>query len=279
MTTTTTNSVATEAAAPPQITVSDALIARVKAQPITPIDVAAYRLEKRAPAAFVLFGKHVRPIVKAEYASAESQPNLGTMTCIVSRLWATFGDEERAPFVQASEQLKARAASLAATAAAAPVQAAAAASDNKKRKAKRATSAYVLFCSAKRSETKAQMAAENGGREPTFGEMNSRLSAMWGAATEEQRAPFIAQAAELAQAASSSNKKKRASAPPSAYIVFSKAVRNDVKAEFAAANGGQEPTFGETGKAIGAKWNALSDTEKQVYVERARADAAAEAQA
>ena len=50
-------------------------------------------------------------------------------------------------------------------------------------------------------------------------------------------------------------KKKRA---PSAFMIFSQAVRPQVKSDH------PDATFGELGKLIGAKWNELEEDEKNV---------------
>ena len=62
----------------------------------------------------------------------------------------------------------------------------------------------------------------------------------------------------------------KAKAPPTSYFLFASEVRPIVQAEVAAANGGKA-SIGTMGKAIGARWSALSETEKQAY--KVRADA------
>ncbi len=66
----------------------------------------------------------------------------------------------------------------------------------------------------------------------------------------------------------------KAKAPPTSYFLFASDVRPIVQAEVAAANGGKA-SIGTMGKAIGARWTALSDAEKQIYKERADAMKAA----
>jgi DNA gyrase/topoisomerase IV subunit A len=63
-------------------------------------------------------------------------------------------------------------------------------------------------------------------------------------------------------------------APPTSYFLFASEVRPIVQAEVSAANGGKA-SIGTMGKAIGARWSALSDAEKQTYKERADAMKAA----
>ncbi|KAI8974743.1 high mobility group box domain-containing protein [Pilobolus umbonatus] len=63
--------------------------------------------------------------------------------------------------------------------------------------------------------------------------------------------------------------KKDPSAPKrglSAYMFFSQDKRSTVKEE------NPEATFGQIGKILGEKWKAMSDAEKQPYMDKAEAD-------
>jgi hypothetical protein len=55
---------------------------------------------------------------------------------------------------------------------------------------------------------------------------------------------------------------------PTAYFLFAGEVREQVREEIAAVNDGKAGVAA-VGKAIGQKWNALSDEEKQTYKDRA----------
>lgn len=305
-----TTTTAAASSSQPEMVISEDLIARVKTTPAAPIDVESYSFVKRAPTAYGLFGKHARPIINAAYAADHdgAAPDLGTMTRMLAQLWKTYSEAEQAPFVQVSEQLKARAKAATAVAAAVPAAAAVAAEEEdtlittqrgKGKKAgkkaakaaaaatakpKRAPSAYILFCSDKRAATHVEFATANEGRAPTFGEMGKLLSAKWESLAAEEKAVYAAQAEAgkaaakaVAEAADlAAGVKKRAPKPPSAFILYGQAVRASLRAEIEARDG-RTPTFVEMGKVIGAKWNTLTAIEKKPYVDRAAAAAAAAA--
>lgn len=52
---------------------------------------------------------------------------------------------------------------------------------------------------------------------------------------------------------------------PSAYFLFAEAVRQEVHAQLQAAQPGAKVSVATVGKAIGEKWQALTEEEKQAY--------------
>jgi len=152
-------------------------------------------------------------------------------------------------------------------------------------------SAFIQFSNENRAEV--QAANPKAG----FGEMGKLLGKMWKALSEEEKAKYVSskkskktaskkaaapmaeekkepkaeeeedeeeeeekEAEEPAPKKSSSkkeaSKKKRA---PSAFIVFSNKMRDEVKKANPSAS------FSELGKLLGKKWQALSDQEKAAY--------------
>lgn len=57
---------------------------------------------------------------------------------------------------------------------------------------------------------------------------------------------------------------------PTAYFVFADQHRKQVKDELQALGEGAKVSVGAVGKALGAKWSALSDEEKLVYKDLAK---------
>ena len=108
-------------------------------------------------------------------------------------------------------------------------------------KKKRAPSAYSLFTKAVYGETEGA----------NFREKAQAIAVRWGQLTEEEKRPYLAEAAG-ARAEDAEIVKKR---PPSAYSYFTKAM-------FAEVEGA---SFKEKTMAIAAKWKAMTPEEKQPY--------------
>jgi len=116
---------------------------------------------------------------------------------------------------------------------------------------KRGLSAYMFFSQDWRDRVK----AENP--EAGFGEIGKLLGAKWKELDEDEKKPYIDQAAK------DKNAPKRAL---SAYMFFSQDWRERIKAE------NPDAGFGEVGKLLGAKWKELDEDEKKPYVELAAKD-------
>jgi len=128
----------------------------------------------------------------------------------------------------------------------------------KKEKVKRAPTAFILFCKAKRPEIKAAQP------DLTFGSYGKIFGEMWSKLDDEEKAPYIEESATQKKQLGV-EKKPKVSRPPSPYMIFCSQARIQVKKTHPTA------TFGETGKILGAMWSSLDENSKAVY-SRAAAD-------
>lgn len=139
-----------------------------------------------------------------------------------------------------------------------------------KTRKKSTPSSYVLYCQSIRDKIK----EDNPEMKQT--EIMKKMGEMWTALTDEEKLPFVEQAAKLREEAPmvevAAKKKVDADAPPkpapakSAYVLFSMDQREAVKAE------NPEADTKELMKLLGAKWSSMSNEEKQKYVEQAAPD-------
>lgn len=136
---------------------------------------------------------------------------------------------------------------------------------------KRPQSSYLIFSAEKRPEVAAQFS--------TLGEVAKELGRLWKELSDEDKQPYVEQAA-AAKAAyevekaewEKQNKKSRGKKtspdgpkrPRSAYIFFCNANRAEVSTEFA--------TLGEVSKELGRRWNNLDDDAKAQYETMANDD-------
>lgn len=142
---------------------------------------------------------------------------------------------------------------------------------------KRPRSAYILFCSERRNDAKAI--------QPDAGatDILKLLGQMWQQLTPEEKVPWVEKAEMDKQrykqemmhyvppVRPKGKKKRDPSAPKracSAYIFFGAAIRDQIKADMPDAK--NTDILRETG----ARWQKLSDADRQIYQQQAAADRA-----
>jgi hypothetical protein len=156
---------------------------------------------------------------------------------------------------------------------------------------KGAKSAYIYYTNDMRPKVKEQHPGS------TFGELSKILGAMWKETSPEEREKYVAQGKEdksrfdkevveykkthpdksnSSTSSSSSAKKKKPKKkrnvdpdapkkPPNSYFLFSHEYRPKMKAELEAK--GDKTSVN---KALGQKWGAMSEEEKQPYIDKAK---------
>ena len=117
-----------------------------------------------------------------------------------------------------------------------------------KKTKKNTISSYINFCRVKRDAVKID------NPDASFGELSKILGGMWKQMSDTTKEEYKSNEKEDNIA-----KKSREKAPPSPYINFCKAKRQEVKI----ANPGA--SFGELSKLLGAEWKLMNDTQKMEY--------------
>jgi len=125
-----------------------------------------------------------------------------------------------------------------------------------KPKQKRAPTAFILFSNAQRPEVKAKWP------NVTFSEYGKIIGEMWAGLSLEAKKVWTDQAAERKREIDIQRPPK-VSRPPTPYQLFCSEIRPRIKQENPAI------TFGETGRLLGAKWAALDEVTKNVYIQTA----------
>ncbi|KAK8815639.1 hypothetical protein WA538_004764 [Blastocystis sp. DL] len=138
--------------------------------------------------------------------------------------------------------------------------------------ASRAKSAYLYFCSLKREEIHAQNS------QLSSNDINKHLNAMWSNMTDEERAPYEANAFDDKERIKREVEKVRQSIKDGFVVPTSKPKRTKrartsytlfYKEKMAQLRGENENLgFGEISKKLADEWKSLSDEQKQVYVDR-----------
>ena len=150
----------------------------------------------------------------------------------------------------------------------------------------RKASAYLAFAGEARAGVVEALRAE-GTEKPGVAAVGRALGDKWRALGAEEKAAYQALADRQAArkkalgpagpAAAGPGKAKKKKKAPSAYLAFANVHRAAAKAELEAANPGEKFGVAAVAKAIGAKWQGLTEEEKAQYKEVAAAQAAEKA--
>eukprot|EP00475_Leptophrys_vorax_P023292 TRINITY_DN31872_c0_g1_i1.p1 TRINITY_DN31872_c0_g1~~TRINITY_DN31872_c0_g1_i1.p1 ORF type:complete len:265 (+),score=82.34 TRINITY_DN31872_c0_g1_i1:32-796(+) len=131
-------------------------------------------------------------------------------------------------------------------------------------KPKRAKTSFMYFSADIRPKIRAQHP------DASFKELGQLVAEAWREATDDEKKTFVEQAG-VDKARYQSEKDavpKKPKKPLTAFMIFSKAKRAEVKKE------NPEADFGQLGKLLGALWKGLSDEQKVPYQKEADEDKA-----
>jgi hypothetical protein len=200
---------------------------------------------KRTKSSYLFFCAEKRSEVK------ESNPNMGPMdvTRELGKLWRELSDEDKEQYKELSVSDNERYLS--------EKNNYSSSSESNKDVPKRSKSAYLFFCAEKRPEVKES--------NPNMGPMDvtRELGRLWKELSDEEKIPFQELAKESKEKKQendneekSKEKKKKS---PSAFILFSKDNRANIKSE------NPDASFGQIAKIIGDLWNSQDDSVKAKY--------------
>ena len=169
---------------------------------------------------------------RAEVKGQNPDAKLGDMAKILGGLWKELSDDEKASY-QSQEAINLKVSKNAAL----------------KDKVKKPPSAFINFCSAKRAEVKGQ------NPDAKLGDMAKLLGVLWKELSDGDKASYQSQEAINLKVSKNDKVKK----PPSAYINYCKAAREEL------VSSNNTITFGEISKILSKQWKELSEMEKENY--------------
>jgi hypothetical protein len=149
---------------------------------------------KRAKSAYNLFCEAERVRIAEE--NADNKPSAKEILVMINKTWKELSDEDKKPYAERAEELKANNSDDEAEPGVKPVKQGKAPKKAKAAVAKKPKNAYQLFCDDSRARIAEECAAE-GKDKPAPKEMLTMINSNWNELSEDEKKPYAERAAEL----------------------------------------------------------------------------------